>query len=173
MILQEVAPTQPGPRPLQLPSEALQIRAIPAEPDLRPTPLAKLVESGVFAAPLRPNQNFIAAGTAKQPPAEDGVLRASEEVARFSRRDPQVLVMSLWALRENQKRFEGMISAKVYDLANTVRVQAPPVKLKINKRLPVRHTFSFAPIALPGGVYRADLLWDDKVVWRTFIEISE
>ncbi len=154
-------------------NKALPIAAIPAEADLRPTPLATLVESGVFTAPLRPNQNFIAAGTAKQAPAEDGVLRASEEVSRFSRQDPKVLVMSLWALREKQKRIEGMISAKVYDLANTVRVQAPPVKLKIHKRLPVRHTFSFAPIALPGGIYRADLLWDDKVVWRTFIEISE
>jgi hypothetical protein len=154
-------------------NRVLPIGAIPAEPAPGEGLFTTLVEKGVFVRPLAPHENFIAAGTARQTPREDGILRAGEEMARFSRRDPQVVLMSLWALRQKQKRVEGMVSAKVHATDNSVRVAAPPLLLKLTKTLPVRHTISFSPSVLPAGIYRVDLEWDGRTVWRTFLEITE
>jgi hypothetical protein len=76
----------------------------------------------------------------------------------------------LWVRKA--KKSKGEISANVYDVLNRVRVKVEPKKVALGD-IPVRVAFTFAPTALQPGVYRIDVNWDDRPVWRTFVRITD
>jgi hypothetical protein len=92
------------------------------------------------------------------------------DVCEFSRHDSQVWVLSEW--QKQGKATKGLFSAKVYDYQNHVRVLVEPKKLTLSPAL-TRSVFSFAPAQLEAGVYRIDLVWDGRSVWRTFIRVTD
>jgi hypothetical protein len=92
------------------------------------------------------------------------------DVAEFSKRDKQVWVISEWL--KKGKISKGVMSAKVYDEQNRVRVTVPPKKISLFST-PARSGFGFSPASLIPGIYRIDLIWDEQPVWRTFIRINE
>jgi len=114
-------------------------------------------------------EGILYVGTAAEMPksASDALPR---DIATFSRRDNQVWVISEW--RKAGKISKGVLSAKVYDDQNQLRVTVQPKRVSLSAA-PTRSGFGFAPASLPPGFYRIDLLWDDQPVWRTFIRISE
>jgi hypothetical protein len=92
------------------------------------------------------------------------------ETYEFSRRDGLVWVISEW--QKKGKVSKGMLSAKVYDDQNRVRVTVAPKKTSLPLSL-LRSGFNFALQPLSPGIYRIDLIWDDEPVWRTFIRVTD
>jgi hypothetical protein len=76
----------------------------------------------------------------------------------------------LWA--QKSKLSEGLVSAKVYDEQNHLRVTITPKKVSLSPT-PSRLTFSLPTSALKPGISRIDLIWDDRPVWRTFVRLTE
>src|SRR5262249_17458065 len=97
-------------------------------------------------------------------------LGPSQETSEFSRKDAQIWVYSMWA--QKGKLSKGVLSAKVYDGQNRLRVTVPSRKVTLPPSM-MRISFGFSPDSLQPDVYRIDLLWDDHPVWRTFIRITD
>jgi hypothetical protein len=131
--------------------------------------LSELVESGVLTAPLADMEGLLYVQTSLDlgAKASDPLPR---DVCEFSRRDKQVWVISEWLKRG--KVSKGLLSAKVYDEHNRVRITAEPKKTSLEST-PTRSGFSFAPSALTAGMYRIELMWDGRPVWRTFIRVVD
>ena len=64
------------------------------------------------------------------------------------------------------------MSAKVHDQQNRLRITVEPRKLSLSDA-PTRSAFTFSPAGLNAGIYRIDLIWDDRPVWRTFIRVVD
>ena len=131
--------------------------------------LDALASEGILSAPITPMREFLYGGASNELPK-----RASDPMPRdmsdFSTRDPQVWIISLWARKG--KLAKGELSAKVYDPLNRSRVVVAAKKVTLQD-MPVRIGFSFSPTSLQPGIYRIDLNWDGRPVWRTFIRITE
>lgn len=154
---------------LNIQNKATPITALNLSPDTRPSLLSALLASGELTAPIDPMPEFLYGGTALDI-AKKLAQPASQEVSEFSRKDLQVWVYSMWTQRG--KLSKGMVSAKVYDEQNRQRVNVAPKKVSLYST-PTRSAFAFAPAPLSPGVYRIDVIWDERPVWRTFIRITD
>ena len=134
-----------------------------------PKLLEALRMEGVLTTPVAPMPEFMYGGATTDIPkrASDTMTR---DVSDFSARDSQVWIYSFWVRKG--KNSKGEISASVYDPMNRLRFAVPPKKTSLPDT-PVRVAFSFSPAPLEPGVYRVDLNWDGRPVWRTFIRIIE
>lgn len=150
-------------------SAAIPLTALPDRAPGRTFRLAELAASGVLTEPLSGMPEFMYGSTALDVSKKAGDAMPSD-VSEFSMRDPQVWVYSLWA--QKSKLSKGIVSAKVYDEQNRIRVTVPPKKVSLNAT-PIRLAFSFPTTALGPGIARIDVTWDDRPVWRTFIRITE
>jgi hypothetical protein len=90
---------------------------------------------------------------------------------KFSRNDSAVFVLAIWEQKENIKK--GVVSLKVYDAQNRLRLSVKPLEIKLPKGQRMRTVFQFAPSNFEPGSYRLDFLWDDAPVLRTGISIVE
>jgi len=154
---------------LTVQNKATPLTALNFSSEHRPSLLSALLSTGELTAPIHPMPEFLYGGTALAI-AKDLAQPASQEVSEFSRKDPQVWVYTMWA--QKGKVSKGMISARVYDEQNRLRVTVPPKKVSLYST-PTRSAFSFVPATLNPGVYRIDLIWDNRPAWRTFIRITD
>ena len=148
---------------------ATPVSDMPGRMPESPAKLTKLVSDGVITAPLADMEGLLYVETAAEMSrtASDPLPR---DVCEFSRRDKQVWVLSEWQKRG--KVSKGLLSAKVYDGQNRVRIVVEPKKISLSSS-PARSGFSFSPAPLSQGIYRIDLIWDDQPVWRTFIRVTD
>jgi hypothetical protein len=123
-----------------------------------PSSLDDLLAKDIVAAPLSDMDGLLYVGTFLEMPktASEPLPR---DVGEFSRRDKQVWVLSEW--QKKGKISKGIISAKVYDEQNRLRVVVDPKKTSLQST-PMRSGFAFAPTGLDAGIYRIDLLWDES-----------
>ena len=147
---------------------AIPLSALPANAPNHAT-LAELAASGVLTQPLSALPEFLYGGTALDMTKKAGDT-TPRDVSEFSARDPQIWVYSFW--EQKGKLSKGLVSAKVYDEQNRVRVTIPPKKVTLTST-PMRLTFNFPPAALKAGTSRIDIIWDDRAVWRTFVRLTE
>jgi S1-C subfamily serine protease len=134
-----------------------------------PTNLNMLSGAGILSAPLFPHPSFTYGGVTNNLP-RDPNIPISRDVIEFSRRDPLVWVFTWWQKRD--KSSKGQLGAKVYDATNRLRAQSTPIKATIQDT-PNRFAISFAPSILERGIYRVDVIWDDRAVWRTFFSVID
>ena len=131
--------------------------------------LDALAKDGTLTIPIVAQPEFMYGATTADLPR-----RASDplpkEISDFSARDPQICVSTMW-IRKG-KRSKGMMSARVYDAMNRLRVNVEPKKVTMGE-IPMRVAFTFAPTSLAPGVYRVDVNWDDQPAWRTFFRITD
>jgi hypothetical protein len=144
-------------------SEVSEINKGPAQS------LDQLDRDGILTPNVTAMPEFLYGGTVKNLPrrAEDPL---PEDTAEFSRRDSFVNVYSFW--KREGKTSKGTLSATVCDVSNHVRVTVPPKKVALLNES-TRFSFGFGPSPLLPGVYRIDLLWDNRPVWRTYIRITD
>ncbi len=131
--------------------------------------LAELASSGVLTPLLADMEGLLYVTTSLEMPktAADPLPR---DVGEFSKHDKQVYVISEW--QKSGRISKGVVSAKVYDAQNRVRVVAQPKRISLSSS-PTRSGFGFPVAQCQPGVYRIDLTWDDQPVWRTFIRIND
>jgi S1-C subfamily serine protease len=148
---------------------AVPVSTLPDRTSESGSRLSDLAAQGRMTPPISALRELMYAGTAQHAPK-----RVSDPipptVTEFVRRDPRVWVFSIW--KKQDKLSRGLVSAKVFDEQNQVRLESPAKKISLSND-PTRVTISFVPAQLTAGVYRIDLTWEGLPVWRTFIRISE
>jgi S1-C subfamily serine protease len=150
-------------------SAATPISVLPAHITDKGSKLGELVTRGALTSPLSDMEGLIYVGTAREAMANpaDPLPR---DVSDFSRRDKQVWVFSEWL--KKGKISKGLVSAKVYDQQNRLRITVDPKKVSLSST-PLRSSFTLSPSTVSPGIYRIDLYWDTRPVWRTFIRITD
>jgi S1-C subfamily serine protease len=128
-----------------------------------------LLADGTLTVPIDPMQEF-AYGSATNTLPKNPIDPLPREVSEFSKKDAQVWIFTMWSRKG--KLSKGEISSRVYDPSNHVVVTTAPKKVTLQEA-PIRVSFSFSPASLPPGIYRIDVAWDERPVWRTFIRISD
>ena len=93
------------------------------------------------------------------------------DVSEFSRKEPVAYVYTLRQKRDKQPK--GIFSVHIVDFMNKTRVRSEEKKINVPGDASLRVATGFAPSGLEVGYYRAEILWNDVVVWRTFFEIRE
>lgn len=150
-------------------NSATSISDVPEAQTTQLQSLGQLANAGVLTPAVRPMSEFLYGGTVKTlPRSADEPLPG--DTAEFSKRDSAVNVYSFW--KREGKIGKGEISAKVYDVGNRLRGAIPPKKITLRNES-TRYSFGFAPASLEPGIYRIDLLWDDRPAWRTYIRVAE
>ena len=129
-----------------------------------------LLDSGVLTAPLTPSPSFAYGGTAR---AVSKIANdtSTTDASEFSRRDQVAWVYTLW--RKREKEGKGAVSAMIYDARNRKIGEIPPKKVTLPNDPPIRVAFNFGVQTLPAGVYRVDVIWNDRPAWRTFIKVID
>jgi len=132
--------------------------------------LTQLMEQGALTPPLQVTPVFIYGGTTTRV-SKNPADSMPADVSEFSRKEPEIWVYTAWQRKD--KIGKGVISSTVFDVRNRRRVTVPAKKASLPSFGPLRHAFSFSPAPLEAGVYRVDILWNDKPVWRTFFAIID
>jgi hypothetical protein len=91
-----------------------------------------------------------------------------DQRSEFSTTEKTFTVFVTWSPRE---RLKGMMSVKLFNADNRQLVQAPPKKADIKKQDLVLTSWRFDMPRTP-GVYRADVLMDDKTMWRGWVRLT-
>lgn len=90
----------------------------------------------------------------------NGTFVLSEERASFSRLDDkEVIVYFMW------------ISLRMYDAENRMVIQGKPAKRDLRKSTLVMSSWQLA-MPSAAGLYRADVLLDEKVMWRSYVRVT-
>jgi hypothetical protein len=135
----------------------------------KPMTFAELAASGALTSPISPTVNLVTGGTALTIPKSASALPA--DVSEFSRKESAAYVYTLWQKRDRHGK--GVVSVHIVDFLNKVRVRSQEKKISLSSETPMRVATSFAPSGLEPGYYRAEILWNDLAVWRTFFEVRE
>jgi Trypsin-like peptidase domain len=131
--------------------------------------LEQLTKDDILTPLVVPIPEFQRGGTTADLPkrASDPISHESRD---FSVRNAQISVFSVW--QRAGKISKGLLSAKVYDVANRITHEVPPTKISILDNAQ-RFSFNLSPAQLQPGTHRIDLLFDGRPVWLTFIRITE
>jgi hypothetical protein len=155
---------------LDIRNGATPITAVPSQLSDEPSTLKKLLDTGVLTSAISAKPSFVYGGTTNALPKKmDGP--GPTQTSEFSRKDAEIWGYTMWQRKE--KIGKGSLSAKVYDARNRLRVEAAPRKVALLDSVPTRFAFNFSPRQFELGVYRVDILWDSRPVWRTFISIID
>ena len=149
-----------------------QVTPLTEIPDSHPaatTSLEKLRADGILTTPATPMPEIIFATTTNILPKRpnDSLPRS---ISQFSARDKEIAVYSLWTRRN--KVSKGEISGAVFDGINRSRFNIAPKRVTLSDGQQI-FGFAFSPEGFQPGMYRVDLNWDGRPVWRTFIQITE
>lgn len=144
-----------------------------AEPDVS-TPTASFAElsrRGEFLEPVE-NPHIVGAGSfssAMQEGGEGPVLpRDYKEV--FTSRDPQVAVYIRWDSISKQK---GSCTIRIYNLDNELLTAEKPLDVTLTPGKYQATAWSMPAKNFSPGIYRVDVIFAGKVVWRDFFRMTE
>jgi hypothetical protein len=130
--------------------------------------LAELLATGVLTPPISASPMLVWGTTTDAESKKDGMMERS--VSEFPHGQKSAWVVTMW--ERKAKLNKAVLSAALYDAGNRKRFAIAPKKFSFGD-LPTRVAFPFAPADLPPGMYRVDVLADDKVAYRTFVTVRE
>jgi len=151
-------------------SAATPISLVSVLNDGRSATLQSLLDSGVLTPPVTPNPSLIYGGSTRAVSKLANDL-TTKDTSEFSHRDVVAWVYTLW--QKKDKSGKGVVSAKVYDCRNKLLVDVIPKKVSLSSAVPTRVAFDFALQKFTAGIYRVDVLWNDKPAWRTFLTVMD
>ncbi|HEY1303308.1 MAG TPA: hypothetical protein VGF24_07145 [Vicinamibacterales bacterium] len=96
------------------------------------------------------------------------VVRPSDQRNDFSVADKPFTVFVTWS---PQQRLKGMVALRLHDADNKVLAEGKPVKKDFRKDELVLMSWT-VPVPKTPGIYRADVLFNDKPTWRGFVRIT-
>ena len=124
-----------------------------------------------FLPSLVPNEHLVGGTIAhrleerkKQKPEVIG------EAFEFSRADAEIVLMVNWNPLDKARH---TLQLRVYDIDNKLRVQSKVTKHKLKAYVNKQNWWTIEISRLPIGVYRADVLADERPVFRSFFKLIE
>jgi hypothetical protein len=131
------------------------------------TDLRSLAKSGILTPAMAPFVALIYATTTDSLNKHEGL--PDRNINEFSRRNPNLWVVSLWERRSKTKG--AQIAMAIYDASNRKRAEVPPKKVSFGDT-PTRVTQSLSLAGFEPGAYRVDILADGNVVWRRLVKVT-
>jgi hypothetical protein len=151
-------------------NESVPLGVLEEKAGLQPVSLADLLARGTLTPSVQEVPELVYAGTTRDLP-KDMQTSMGPDATEFSSKDRQVFVYALWQRRN--KVSKGMMGGVVSDVLNRPVVRIEPKKISFRSEAPTRAATSFSPANINPGVYRIDLLFENKVCWRGFIRIRD
>jgi hypothetical protein len=96
------------------------------------------------------------------------IVAPSDQRTEFSTTEKAFTVFVTWS---PQERLKGMMSMKLYSADNRSLSQSKPKKSDLRKQDLVLVSWQI-PMFRTAGVYRADVVLDDKVMWRGYVRLT-
>jgi len=111
------------------------------------------------------------AGTTNSLDKKSLVTPQGADHSTFRKTDPELLVYGYFkAIGKSEK---VTISAAIFDLMNTSIARTVPTRFLNRQDGLARTVFTFPLSRFAAGVYRVELLVEDKPVWRSFVTITD
>lgn len=158
--------------------------SLKAQEDLRGRPLIDLAEfkvadnaSAASLDDLRARGELLAPVLGEMHVSSGGFAAAinraisvapEDQRSEFSTTEKAFSVFVTWNPRE---RLKGIVSLKLFNAENRQLAQTPPKKADIKKQDLILMSWRFDMLRTP-GLYRADVLIDDKVMWRGWVRLT-
>lgn len=97
------------------------------------------------------------------------IVAPADQRAEFATSEKGFTVFVTWS---PQERLRGMMSMKLYTADNRMLSQSAPKKSDLKKQNLVLTSWQIAMLKT-AGVYRADVLMDDKIMWRGYVRLTQ
>ena len=136
-------------------------------PDAPPAAMADLRAKGELILALSGDQHVQAGGFARAI-AKGATVAPSEQRDDFSVRDKGFVVFVSWY---PQERVRGMMRLRMLDADNRVVLESKPKKTDLRKQNLSLSAWE-VPMLATAGSYRAEVMLDDKPMWRGFVQIT-
>lgn len=144
-----------------LPFSAFRVRA-----DAAPVALAELRAKGELLAPVTGEAHVRSGGFAVS--IQRGpIVAPSDQREEFDVTEKGFTVFVTWNPRE---RLRGLLTMALYDADNRMVTRAKPAKRDLRKEDLILTSWQHPMPAQP-GLYRADVLMDDRVMWRGYVRV--
>ena len=135
--------------------------------DAGSTPIADLRRRGDLIPALAREQNVLSGGFAREI-ARTNTIAPSDQREEFSAQEKKLVTFVTWSPIEKLK---GTTMIRFFDADNRMKVESPPKKINVGKGN-MSLTYWEIPIASLSGMYRADVMFDDRPIWRGFVRIT-
>jgi hypothetical protein len=145
----------------------IPLSAFRVQADAQPTSLTELKARGdVVAAPQ--GQEHVLSGGFATAIVKKASIQPVDQREEFSISEKGFTVFVTFSPLE---RLRGMMSLRMYDAENRMVMQGKPAKRDLRKGTLVMSSWQ---IDMPGtaGLYRADVLLDEKVMWRSYVRVT-
>jgi len=132
------------------------------------TSLADLRARGELIPALAREQNILSGGFAHEI-ARTNTVAPSDQREEFSAQEKKFVAFVTWSPIENIK---GQTKIQLFDENNRLVLDSAPKKTNISKRDLSLSSWEIPVARLAPGMYRADVLLDNKPIWRGFFKIT-
>ena len=143
------------------------IDGITLQPGTAGAALQSLLESGILTPSLSTTPVFNFGAITDRVEADFSYVSRTQ----FPRRNSNIIVYTIWQGKERINK--GVVSVNIYDASNKVRSRVQPQTLELPPDKLMRFQCNLNTNNIEAGLYRIDLLWNDKPVWRANIAITE
>jgi hypothetical protein len=133
-----------------------------------PTTLDALRARGELIAPVTGDAHVLSGGFAVAINRGPSVA-PSDQRTEFSVAEKSFTIFVTW---NPQERLKGMVDLKLFTADNRQVSQSTPKKSDLRKQSLVLTSWPIPMLRTP-GVYRADVMLDDRVMWRGYVTIRQ
>jgi hypothetical protein len=132
-----------------------------------PMSLDEVRARGELMAPVLGESHVVSGGFAASI-SRGPIIAPTDQRTEFSLAEKTFTVFLTWS---PQERLRGMMSMKLFDAEGRSLSQSKPKKSDLRKQDLVLTSWQ-VPMFRTAGVYRADVLMDDKVMWRGYVRLT-
>jgi len=145
----------------------IPIGSIGARPGSTPATFAVMRERRLLLEPLVMEEHIVSGGFASETPR--GTIPPPHiQRDQFSRADKKMVVFVTWGPRV---RLKGQAAFHLFDSANAPVGSSKPAKVDIRARDLATSLWQI-PVNMAPGSYRAELHFEGKPVWRSYVRIT-
>jgi hypothetical protein len=145
----------------------IPLRSIAPRAGSRPATFADVRARGLLLEPLVLEEHIVSGGFSKETPR--GTLPPPQiQRDEFSHADKEMVVFVTWGPRT---RLKGQAAFHLYNSANVRVASSKPAKADFRAK-DLATSLWRIPVIMPAGVYRAELHFDEKPVWRRYLRIN-
>lgn len=145
----------------------IPIGSIGSRPGSRSATFADVRARGLLLEPLVLEEHIVSGGFSKETPR--GTLPPPQiQRDEFSKADKEMVVFVTWAPRI---RLKGQAAFHLYNSSN-VQVTSSKLAKADFRAKDLATSLWRIPVIMPAGVYRAELHFDGKPVWRRYVRIN-
>lgn len=131
------------------------------------TPIADLRQRGELIPALVGEQNVLSGGFAREI-ARTNTIAPSDQREEFSAQEKKLVAFVSWSPVE---KLQGSTVIRLFDADNRSVAESKPQKISVGKGGLSLSSWEIPIISL-SGLYRADVVLNDKPIWRGFVKIT-